>query len=126
MRITPLACGLLMVFAPTACASHFAIGPERFTEVDQAIRAAEQAGASDVDRAAANHLGLARSQAIAARKLNQDGDGHRASSMLQRARADAELARAMALEHVAHDRAEQSRKDLRDARADLERSKSPP
>jgi len=63
----------------------------RTSEVQSALRAAEEVGANDQPKAAL-HLQLARDEMGEAQRLAKDGDGDDASLMLYRARADAELA----------------------------------
>jgi hypothetical protein len=61
------------------------------------LRAARELGAASVPRAKL-HLQLAQTQVTQARKLTEDGENERASLVLTRARADAELAVALVRE----------------------------
>jgi hypothetical protein len=69
------------------------------------MRAARELGAQAVPRAQL-HLRLAQEQVTQARKLAEDGENERAASLLNRARADAELALALSREAT-------SQRDLR-------------
>lgn len=71
------------------------------------VRAAEEAGAEKVPQAAL-YLKLAREQMDEARKLEKDGDD-RAALVFARARADAELALALAQENSIADQARKLR-----------------
>jgi hypothetical protein len=61
------------------------------------MRAARELGAQAVPRAQL-HLRLAQEQVTQARKLANDGENERAASLLDRARADAELALSLSRE----------------------------
>lgn len=61
------------------------------------MRAARELGAQAVPRAQL-HLRLAQEQVTQARKLAEDGENERAAMLLDRARADAELALALSRE----------------------------
>ena len=61
------------------------------------IRAAQEVGAADVPQASL-HLQLAREELATAQKLQKSGEHAQATSMLQRAQADAELAVALSRE----------------------------
>ncbi len=79
----------LFVFAAIAgCASSPALRTESSTS---AIRAAEAVGASDVPRASL-HLQMAKEELDQAKVLGEKGDKERATSLLTRAEADADLA----------------------------------
>jgi hypothetical protein len=77
-----------------------------YTQSEVAVRLADTLGAQHVP-AAALHLHLARQSLEQASHLMQNGDNHRATYVLMRAEADAELAQALAREAparaVAHD-----------------------
>jgi hypothetical protein len=62
------------------------------------IRAAQEAGASKVPRAAL-HLQLAKEELAKAQKLAEDGNEKEGASMLMRAEVDAELALALSHEN---------------------------
>lgn len=89
----------LAALAVSACAS-IQIPPERLEQNQASIRGAEELGASEVP-AARLHLQLAKEQTEKAKQLAADGD-ERATRMLDRAHADAELALAMAREASVH------------------------
>ena len=64
---------------------------KRMADVQGADRTATELGAQNTPRAAL-HLKLAREQTELAKKASQDGEDERAAALLDRARADAELA----------------------------------
>jgi len=70
---------------------------DKLTAAESSMRAAEEVGARSVPRAEL-HLKLAHEQVEQAKKLADDGDEDRAAQVLTRARADAELAIALARE----------------------------
>jgi hypothetical protein len=72
-----------------------------------ATRGAEEAGASQVPRAALQ-LKLAKEQIAQSRQMMEDGENERADFMTLRAYNDAELALAMAREDAARRRADQA------------------
>lgn len=88
MKNLSVAVGLMLFGLSTGCAAKQTLHTE--TE-SAAIRTAEEAGASDVPRAAL-HLQLAKEGLDAATALHEDGKKDEAASMLLRAEADAELA----------------------------------
>ena len=67
----------------------------RLASSEGAIRGAQEAGAANVPQAAL-HMKLAEEQRAKAVELVKDGENHRASMLLARAEADAELAVALA------------------------------
>jgi Domain of unknown function (DUF4398) len=71
------------------------------------MRAAQEVGAQQVPKADL-HLRLAQEQVEKARKLAADGDNERASMLLSRAHADAELALALTRESIAQHDLEQT------------------
>jgi len=77
-----------------------ALPADKLTAAEASMRAAEEVGAKSVPRAEL-HLKLAQEQVEQARRLADDGDEERASQVLVRARADAELAVALAREAAA-------------------------
>jgi multidrug efflux pump subunit AcrA (membrane-fusion protein) len=72
-----------------------AVPTERLTAAESAMRAAQEVGAHSVPQAEL-HLKLAEEQVQLARKLSADGDNERAGAVLLRAKADADLAVALA------------------------------
>lgn len=72
-----------------------AVPTEKLTAAEASVRAAQEVGASSVPQAEL-HLKLAQEQVEMARRLSADGDNERASQVLLRAQADAELALALA------------------------------
>jgi hypothetical protein len=74
-----------------------ALPTDKLTAAESSMRAAEEVGAKSVPRAEL-HLKLAQEQVEQAKKLADDGDGDRAAQVLTRARADADLAIALARE----------------------------
>ena len=72
---------------------------EQLASAEASMRAARELGAQAVPRAQL-HLRLAQEQVTQARKLAEDGENERAASLLDRARADAELALALSREET--------------------------
>ena len=70
---------------------------ERMVASEAALRGAQEVGAQNVPQAAL-HLKLAEEQIAKAKQLISDGDNERADYVLIRAKADAELALALAKE----------------------------
>ena len=68
---------------------------QQLVETRAALRAADEVGAKDVPQAQL-YSKLAEDQAARAEKLIEDGDNQEAANMLARAKADAELALALA------------------------------
>jgi hypothetical protein len=93
-----MACGL--VLSLTACGGGT---PPSESAAQAAVRAAEVGGAAD-NPTAALHLKYARDQVDTAKKLIDEEDYEKASALLARAEADAELA--LALSRVENARAE--------------------
>ena len=77
------------------------------SEVNAEIKAAEVVGATD-NAQAALHLKLAQDQLQEAQRLSEEGDEEEARLTLERARADAELATALAQEAEAAEEAQQA------------------
>jgi hypothetical protein len=80
------------------------VAPGLMASTQAAIRAAQEVGAESVPKAAL-HLRYARDQLTEAETLEQNGNGERASSVLRRAEADAELAIALTRAHAAEQEA---------------------
>jgi hypothetical protein len=89
----------LAALTASGCAA-IQIPPERLEQNEASMRGAEELGASGVP-AARLHLQLAKEQTEKAKQLAAAGD-ERATRMLDRAHADAELAIAMAREASVH------------------------
>jgi uncharacterized protein DUF4398 len=85
--------GLMVALAAAlaACASSVQLNPARVSEVQGAMRAAEEVGAPNNPQAQL-HLQLARDQVAEANRLAKEGDAENARLLLDRAQADAELA----------------------------------
>ena len=81
------------------------------------IRAAEEVGATEVPRAAL-HLQLAKEELEHAKQLAARGEGDRASSLLLRAEADAELAVALSREDSEKSEAQAAVERVRQLRQD--------
>jgi hypothetical protein len=85
---------------------------------EAAIRGAAEAGATQIPRAQL-HLKLAEEQTDKAKRFIQDGYNERAALALKRARADAELAIAIAREHQALEGLQTAQQQLEQAKAQL-------
>jgi hypothetical protein len=85
---------------------------QRLVDTQAAVNAVEELDESE-DPEVSLHLKYARDQLTAARRLADEGEGDEANRMLERAHADAALALAMA-------RTERSRKEAREAWAEVE------
>jgi uncharacterized protein DUF4398 len=85
--------GLMVALAGAlaACASSVQLNPTRVSEVQGAMRAAQEVGAASNPQAEL-HLQLARDQVAEANRLAKAGDAENARLLLDRAQADAELA----------------------------------
>jgi hypothetical protein len=97
MRFTPFYGAVLTAAFAVGCASGSPLPAERIASSEGAVRAAEEAGASNNNESSL-HLRLAREQIEKAKKLAEDGEEERVELMLDRARVDAELALALATE----------------------------
>ena len=97
----------------SACAS--APEPtERMASAEAAMRAAKEVGATNVPKAQL-HSQLAQEQFDQAKKAIADGDNERAERLLERSKADAELALAIARESTAEREATQAEAALHSA-----------
>jgi hypothetical protein len=85
---------------------------DRMASSEAAIRGAEELGAPNIPQAEL-HLKLAQEQTAQAKTLMKNGDNDSAALVLERARADAELAIAMAKEDAAHKDADQAESRLK-------------
>jgi len=81
------------------------VPPASLAATQAAIRAAQEVGADDVPQAAL-HLRYAQDQFDSAQALEEDGDEERATLVLLRAEADAELAIVLARAHAAEEEAD--------------------
>ena len=104
----------LVVIGLSGCAT-VQIPAERLEGSEASIRGAEELGATNVP-AARLHLQLARDQTAQAKQLAADGDD-RATLVLARAEADAELALGLAREVAVHADALRAAEDLKAVRA---------
>jgi non-ribosomal peptide synthetase component F len=91
------------------------IPPERLESTSASIRGAEELGAQGVPEAKL-HLQFAKDQADSARRLAADGDP-RATLVMSRAEADAELALGLAREVAVHGDALKAAEDLKAVQA---------
>lgn len=89
-----------------------AVPTQKLTAAEASMRAAEEIGAKSVPKAEL-HLKLAQEQVEQARQLSDDGDNQRAAQLLSRAKADADLAIALAKDAAA-------KQDLKRANAQLQ------
>jgi hypothetical protein len=85
----------------------------RVSEVQSAVRAAEEVGANDQPKAAL-HLQLARDQIAAAERLAEDGEEDEARLVLERAKVDAELALQLAQTEQEQQKARQAWQKVQD------------
>lgn len=118
-----IACGIAMI-GLAACASTPA-PHERHANAQAAIRTATEMDAEQVPQAAL-HLKLAQEQFDRGKALMNDGDNHRATFMLMRAKADAEIALAMARENKTRTEAQVLLDKLRAVRGPTSSTKQPP
>ena len=91
LGVSVLACG---------CASSFPVPTQKLADAESASRSARELGA-DKKTAAQLNLKLADEEIEAAKAQMKAGDNRRADFILLRAKADAELALALAREHDA-------------------------
>ncbi len=101
---------LLCAGMMAGCAA--AVPAEKVSAADSSIRAAEELGAPKVPQAAL-HLQYAKEETAHAKQLIKDGDPVRASGLLMRAQADAELAVAQAREAPLQREAQQAADEAR-------------
>jgi hypothetical protein len=95
--------GVVVVLPVTfaiACGATFAAPTQRLADAESAQRSAQELGAA-AQPAAKLHLKLADEQMTRAKKAMADGDNRAADSLLIRAKADSELALALAREQSA-------------------------
>jgi len=101
--------GALIAFG-LACAGAPPLPAERLAQAEAEVRAAQEIGAERVPGARL-HLQQARDTIAAAREINND-DPDGAARKLDIARAQAELANALAREQIARSEADQARAQL--------------
>ena len=104
----------LAVFVMSGCAT-VQLPPDRLQSSEASIRSAEEMGAASVP-AARLHLEYAKDETLAAKKLAAEGD-ERATLVLARAEADAELALGLAREVTVHAEAARAAEDLKAVQA---------
>ncbi len=90
------------------------------TEVQSSVRAAEAVGANDQPKAAL-HLQLARDEMAEARRLAEEGDEENAELVLDRARADAELAIQLSRTEQEQEKARQAWLKIQELKKDQQR-----
>jgi hypothetical protein len=93
------------VMLALGCASSYPLPTQQMADVQSANRSATELGAQKNPRAEL-HLKLAEEQLDFAKKAVADGENERATSLLMRAKADAELAVALTREDNANTQAE--------------------
>lgn len=91
---------LILGSAVVACGATYPVPAQRMADAESAERSARELGAESQPDARL-HLRLAREQIAIARASVLRGDNHKAEGQLIRARADAELALALAREQAA-------------------------
>jgi hypothetical protein len=89
-----------LALATAGCGASHPPPTDNLASAIAAVRAAQEAGAADVPKAALQ-LKLAEEQVAQARAMIEDGEHERADYMTLRAFNDAELARALARQHEA-------------------------
>ncbi len=99
---------IALAASAAACGSSFQPPTDRLAASEAAVRSAKELGAQD-DPQAALHVRLADEQVATARNLMRDGENRRADVVLQRAKADAELAVMLTREKTAKTDAERAR-----------------
>ncbi len=94
MEKNALVAAIGLAFTLTACGG-YAVPTDRLIASEAATRSAREVGASNAPQAAL-HLKLAQEEIAQAKALMSDGNNKRADYVLIRAKADAELALALA------------------------------
>lgn len=110
--------GMLVVLAGalTACGGA-QLNQNKLTDVEGAIRAAEEVGANNQPKASL-HLQLARDQINQAKRVADDGDEENAALLLNRAQVDAELALQLAKTEQEQQEARQAWQKIQDLKQD--------
>ena len=93
--------------ATTLACGGAAIPQSELTEAKSSAKAAEAVGAKDEPQAAL-HLKMAEDAIVEAEKLIEEGENEKALPLLQRARSDAELSRAITQEAQTREAAEKA------------------
>jgi 5'-3' exonuclease len=115
------ACKLWIPTLTVLCACGGAeLNQTRVTEVQAAVLAAEQVGASDQPKAAL-HLQLAMEKLESAWRLAADGDQKNSNLLLERAKVDAELSLQLARTEREQESARQAWEKIRDLKKDSAR-----
>lgn len=95
----------------SACGSGYPEPRDQLSASEGALRAAEVSGAQNSPQSAL-HLKRAREQIASGKALIADGENERAEWVLRRARADADLALALATEESQRRKAAEAREEL--------------
>jgi len=98
---------VLIASSALACGASYPAPTQRMADAQSAERSARELGAQRQPKAEL-HLKLAQEQIAAASRLINDGDNERATFVLARAKADAELAVALAREENARAEAQRA------------------
>ncbi len=106
-------CALLAVGASAMACGGAQLNQARVSEVQASVSAAEAVGANDQPKAAL-HLQLAKDEMAEARRLAEKGDEENAALVLERARADAELAMQLARTEQEQEKARQAWQKIQD------------
>ena len=101
-----------------ACGASYPEPKEAQTSTEAAVRGAQEVGA-DKDPQATLHLKYATDQITEAKNLIASGDNHRAEMVLMRAKADAELAVALAKERTVKADAQKAQDEVANMRKKL-------
>jgi hypothetical protein len=102
---------LLLACLLGACGGGYPEPRDQLTASEAALRAAEVGGAQNSPQSAL-HLKRAREQIEAGKGLIQEGENERAEWVLRRARADADLALALAIEDTQRKKAAEAKEEL--------------
>ena len=108
--------GIPALLALAACGGA-ELNQTRATNVQASLIAAEKVGANDQPKAAL-HLQLAKEQIESAKRLAADGDQVNSDLMLERAKADAELAMQLARTEQEEQSARQAWEKIRELKQD--------
>lgn len=98
---------MLIASCALACGATYPTPTQPMADAQAAERSAREVGAASNPKAEL-HLKLAQEQIAAANRLINDGDNERATFVLARAKADAELALALAREQNARTEAQRA------------------
>ena len=108
---------ILVVAGAVGACGGAQLNQNRVSEVQAAVRAAEEVGANNQPKAAL-HLQLARDEIAAAQRLAKDGEEEDAKLVLERARVDAELALQLARTEQEQEKARQAWQKVQDLKKD--------